>query len=205
MRIALCGKAGSGKDAVADILVRKYGFKKIKMAGGLKKMTAAYLQYLGVGEVVIDRMIEGDLKEVRSHHLGGKSPRVWMQSIGTEFGRDIISKGLWVNGEMSRLGLGSRIVCADVRFDDEAKVLQEHGFACIEKIGGSDSSVGIKGHISERGISAHHIYGQIPWANDPRDSEANVDGFMDAFEQHLCAIHEDYLTMETPSKECTRW
>ena len=38
MLIGVCGKAGSGKDTIADYLVKKYNFKKIALADPIKRM-----------------------------------------------------------------------------------------------------------------------------------------------------------------------
>src|SRR5690606_4187664 len=77
--IALSGPAGSGKSTAAAYLVDK-GYTLIKFAGPLKAMCQA------IG--FTDWHLEGDGKERPLDWLQGKSPRQFMQLLGTEFGRD---------------------------------------------------------------------------------------------------------------------
>src|SRR5690348_5804357 len=98
--IALAGKAGSGKSTAAKHLIERHGYAQGKFARALKEMTRAFLRYRGVDDATIERMIEGDLKEVPSDHMMQRSPRYFMQRIGTEFGRELINPDLWVDTEM---------------------------------------------------------------------------------------------------------
>lgn len=123
MIIALTGYAGSGKSTAAKHLVERHGFTLVKFAGPLKQM----MRCLGVGE----REIEGDLKEVPCAVLGGKTPRHAMQTLGTEWGRNLIHSNLWVNVAMASaeavLDQGGRVVIDDCRFPNEAVAVEEHG------------------------------------------------------------------------------
>ncbi len=123
MIIALTGYAGSGKSTVAQYLVEKHGYTRIKFAGPLKSMMRA----LGLGE----REIEGDLKEAPCRLLGGKSPRQAMQLLGTEWGRDLIHPELWVNVAMANaaavLDQGGRVVFDDTRFPNEVAAVRDMG------------------------------------------------------------------------------
>lgn len=123
MLIALTGYAGSGKSTVAKHLVEQHGFVLVKFAGPLKSMMRA----LGLGE----REIEGDLKEVPCRLLDGKTPRYAMQTLGTEWGRSLISSRLWVNAAMTSvdkvLDHGGKAVIDDMRFDNEALAVRMAG------------------------------------------------------------------------------
>ena len=88
MIIGLTGLAGSGETTVARHLMGMHGFVRHRMAEPLKSM----LKALGLTE----QQIDGDLKEVPCELLGGKTPRHAMQTLGTEWGRDLISQNLWV-------------------------------------------------------------------------------------------------------------
>lgn len=128
MIIGLTGYAGSGKSTAARHLVERHGFTLVKFAGPLKSMMRA----LGLGE----REIEGDLKEVPHRLLGGRTPRHAMQTLGTEWGRNLIHSNLWVNAAMASahavLDQGGRVVFDDVRFPNEVEAVRAAGGMIFE-------------------------------------------------------------------------
>lgn len=120
--IGVCGIKGSGKSVVATELT-KAGFATVKFAAPLKAM----LRVLGL----TDDHLEGHLKEMPSPMLMGRTPRWAMQSLGTEWGRDLIHPDLWVsqwkNIVCDVLDHGGRVVVDDMRFANELKALKEIG------------------------------------------------------------------------------
>lgn len=137
MIIGLAGKIGCGKSTVADFLEREHGFHRHRMAGPLKDM----MRCLGLTE----RHIEGDLKEVPCDLLGGKTPRFAMQTIGTDWGRDIVCQDIWTNAWRTTLPAGD-VVCEDVRFPNEAETVRMAGGVVIRICRGDDKDVK---HVSE--------------------------------------------------------
>jgi hypothetical protein len=131
--IAFVGLRRSGKDSAAAALVKE-GWQLVKFADGLKTMLRAYFQYLGVAPLDIERLIEGDLKEEPTHMLCGKSTRWAMQTLGTEWGRDLIGGDLWVNATLARASQFSRAVISDCRFPNEAKAVQTQGGLIIRVV-----------------------------------------------------------------------
>ena len=121
--IALTGYAGAGKSTVARHLVDRHRFTLVRFAGPLKAM----MRCLGLS----DREIEGDLKQQPHQLLCGKSPRHAMQTIGTEWGRDMIGQNLWVNVAMASawqvMEQGGRVVIDDCRFPNEAAAIKAAG------------------------------------------------------------------------------
>jgi len=124
--VGLTGLKGSGKDTAAKVL-KAAGFEEVKMAAGLKGMIRSFLYYQGVDSLIVERMIEGDLKEIETEYLGGKSPRQFMQLLGTEFGRDLIHPDLWVNAWKRRVASVDKVITTDIRFPNEAQALTEAG------------------------------------------------------------------------------
>lgn len=123
--IGLVGRKGSGKDTAAELLIDQ-GYQNVKFAGALKEMIRTLLAYQGVDESTIERMIEGDLKEVPTDYLGGHTPRFAMQTLGTEWGRDLIGKNFWVGTAMRRAD-GKPSVVTDVRFPNEVEAVETAG------------------------------------------------------------------------------
>ena len=152
--IGLMGLLGSGKSEAANHLVLNHGFQRIKFAGPLKNMMRA----LGLGE----NEIEGDRKELPCNLLGGKTPRFAMQTLGTEWGRNLIDPGLWVRAWMVAVGgtaEDSKIVVDDVRFPNEVRALLDMApelgrvIRIVRPMVGKAPS----SHVSEhQGLSADH-------------------------------------------------
>ena len=71
--------------------------------------------------------IEGDLKEVPSAWLNGKTPRQFMQLLGTEFGRKLIGDDFWVSLWSNEAQYERRVVVDDCRFPNEAMAVRRLG------------------------------------------------------------------------------
>lgn len=127
--IGLLGRKGSGKDTAAMALLSR-GYQNVKFAGALKDMVRALLSYQGVDPHTVERMVEGDLKEEPTIFLGGQSPRFAMQTLGTEWGRNLIADDLWVKSAIRRAG-DLRTVITDVRFPNEMEAVVAAGGVCF--------------------------------------------------------------------------
>lgn len=141
--VGFAGKMGSGKTTAARLLIEKHGFERIRFAGPLKNMMYA----LGLTEAEVD----GAFKESPCDLLGGKTPRHAMQTIGTEWGRNIIDDGLWIRAwrrAVEKTLPGAWIVVDDVRFPNEAAVIREMGGVLI-RIDRASEPRAAAGHSSE--------------------------------------------------------
>jgi hypothetical protein len=152
--IGLTGRKGAGKDTAASVLVAQ-GYENVKFAGALKDMIRTLLSYQGVDADTIERMIEGDLKEVPTRFLGGHTPRYAMQTLGTEWGRDKMGANFWVGTTKQKVravrSAGGKVVITDVRFLNEGVAVQEEGGIVYGVI--ADWIVPVEGeHESERQI-----------------------------------------------------
>lgn len=161
--VALKGKKRSGKDTLADFLIKNHGFVRVYYAEPLKRMLAELFRCAGISEDRIQRMIDGDLKEVPSQVLGGATPRYAMQTLGTEW-RNMIDPRLWINianAKISTLRVaGSNVVLTDLRFMHEAADLESQGFTIVE-IRRPEASTGLfEDHASEKemdSIAPHYL------------------------------------------------
>lgn len=141
--IAFTGLAGSGKSTAAKYLVEHHGFTRVRFAGPLKDMMRA----LGLTEAEI----EGDRKETPCDLLGGKTPRFAMQTIGTEWGRDIVAQDLWIrafNASLAKVPAGVPVVVDDARFPNEADAIVAAGGVLVRIVRPGAGS-GAAGHSSE--------------------------------------------------------
>lgn len=140
--IGLAAYAGSGKTLVASTL--KYeGFKVFPFAAPIKDSMRA----MGLDEDEIN----GSRKELPCDKLGGRSPRYAMQTLGTEWGRDLMHASLWVDIWKARvlaLPVGTPVVADDVRFQNEVDVIRSLG-GIIVRIVRADTTGSKSDHVSE--------------------------------------------------------
>lgn len=166
--VGLSGYAGSGKSTAAAHLVDR-GFTLVKFAGPLKDMCRA----IGLTE----DHIEGKLKQVPLEVLQGKSPREFMQLLGTEFGRDLIGSKFWIDlwkAQVSTiLDEGGSVVTDDCRFANEAAAIRSFEGA-IYRLSGRGGIEG--GHSSEQ----HHF--------EPDETIPNTHTI-----RHLCLRLDDLI------------
>lgn len=149
MLIGLSGKAGSGKDTVAEYLAKQHEFVPLAFADPVKKGLMAMFG--------IDKrwFADPELKETDIPEIG-TSPRILMQTLGTEWGRNLIDEDIWVDAVRRKvLALDSYdVVVTDVRFDNEAALIQELGGTLITVVRPETKDVGIYGHSSESGLTS---------------------------------------------------
>lgn len=146
--IGLSGLAGSGKTEAAKAL-ENAGYVRISFATPLKQM----LQVL---------VPEGTDKNERPPLLQGKTYREALQTLGTDWGRQMIGPDIWCNAAMSiadrLVEEGKNVVFDDVRFDNEAQAIVDRGGFVIRI---TRPGVNSMGHASEAGISPKLIGGTL--------------------------------------------
>ena len=115
--IGFSGLKGSGKTTAAEYMVAHHGFMRMSFAGPIKDM----LRVLGV--------FEDWPKEEPHPLLCGMTPRHALQTLGTEWGRDMIGGDIWVNIVKDRIEkfdyYSQRVVIDDVRFKNEVAMIEE--------------------------------------------------------------------------------
>jgi hypothetical protein len=155
--IGLCGKAGCGKDTMAQYFTMDAGLQRYALAQPMKQALTAMLD-------VPPGMIEDRVYKETVIPWVGKSPRQLLQTLGTEWGRDLVNKDLWVNLMVHRwevvqsLGLPGMVV-TDVRFPNEAEKIKLRGGhiyrihrPCVDEVAF---------HSSEQGIPDGFLSGTI--------------------------------------------
>jgi hypothetical protein len=160
--IAFAGAKGSGKDTAALALPLH---TNVKFAGALKSMLEALLRYQGCPEPMIVRYIEGDLKASPCPYLCGRTMRLAMQTLGTEWGRQTMADNFWlaaVENHIDNLEL-RRVVITDVRFPNEVAFVQAKGGRVLKVERPMLHGI-IDNHASETGIATLSCDGVI--AND---------------------------------------
>lgn len=124
MIIGLTGKAGSGKDLVADIICRHRRAVKMAWADTLYEALAA------ITGMTVEQLQCRETKEVPIAWLG-KSPRELLQTLGSEWGRMLVHRDMWVRIGMRRAReavlQGYDVIFVGTRFDNEAHAVREEG------------------------------------------------------------------------------
>lgn len=145
--IGVAGPARSGKDTVGDYLLgSRHGYQSYSFAQPMKDMICIML---GKSEDWINEHKEEMMENI------GASPRKMLQTLGTDWGRDMIHKDIWmmlglifINNCRSS-GIDG-VVITDVRFDNEAEMIRKSGgvICHINRPGGPE----VRDHASELGI-----------------------------------------------------
>lgn len=154
--VGLCGPAGCGKDTVASLMARE-GFFRYTLALAMKQGLEVML------DVPLSVWDDRVAKE-RVIPWIGKSPRQLAQTLGTEWGRNLVHTDLWVNRMLRswdavRVSGCPRMVVTDVRFDNEALAIISAGGTVwrIEREGVPP----VAAHSSESGVSTALTQGVI--------------------------------------------
>ena len=121
--IALTGHQRAGKITAAKVMVKNHGYAWTRFASPIREM----LRALGL----TDYQLDGPGKTEPCPLLMGKTPVHAMQTLGTEWGRNLISPILWCDqwARMADVVLheGGAVVVDDVRFAEEAAIVREMG------------------------------------------------------------------------------
>lgn len=152
--IGLAGRAGAGKDTVADYLWEKHGFMKTAFAEPLR---AAASSIFGVHpRLFLDR----EMKE-KALDYWGMSPRRMLQLLGNEAVKPVFGPDLWAKRWALTYQMFAEtddITVTDARFDLEAALIRNLGgvVVYIDRPGVSVSAEAAS-HSSENGLSDCYI------------------------------------------------
>lgn len=123
MIIGLTGPKRCGKDTVANLIMQhNTSFYPLSFAWPIKQMV---MEGLGLSM----EQVNGDLKDMPDP-VFGCTPRHILQTLGTEWGRELINESIWLLIMEQRIqNVGKDIVITDVRFENEASWIraQENG------------------------------------------------------------------------------
>jgi dephospho-CoA kinase len=163
MLIAFLGRKRSGKDTVADFLIKNKGFQKYVFADPLKKGLKAFFN------LTDEQLYDEKLKEEIDPRWG-VSPRKLLQIIGTDIFQHSLNKFIpdlkgetrnhWVNlfkewymKEIEK-NPNVKIVIADARFIHEVKAIKELGGVVIKINRTVSNNINNDIHISEMEIDS---------------------------------------------------
>ena len=147
MIIGFSGAKGVGKSSLANELQSRIEKTEImSFAEPLKKM----LEVIGVSQEI---MADPKLKNEALPWLG-VAPRFMLQTLGTEWGRDMVHNQIWLKVMNRKLASSKAglVLIDDCRFQNEADLIRSRAGVVIELY-----RKGIqydRGHTSEQGIES---------------------------------------------------
>jgi len=132
MIIGLIGFIGSGKGTVGELLAADHGFVQDSFAAPLKDAVSnifGWNRVLVEGTTPESRLWREAPDEFWSKAFGRPfTPRLALQLMGTEAGRNVFHQDLWVASLLNRCNqrVGSTVI-TDVRFKNEVATIQKAG------------------------------------------------------------------------------
>lgn len=151
--VGLAGLKGSGKDTVADFLVKNHGFRKYAFAEPLKECVQSLF-------LMTQNQMHGNAKDEIDPRYN-LTPRQVLQKFGTDFVREQVSQTFWVDRFSYWLMScpHEKIVVSDVRFPNESQKLHELGgkVYLVHRPGVATND----NHVSERPETLPAIDGHI--------------------------------------------
>lgn len=167
MLIGLGGLKESGKDALADELVRNHGFVKMGMSDALLKAAIVVDPYIPIsdhepmnGVTITGNCVRLSVLVERVGYVEAKKrPEVrrFIQVLGTDFGRNMVYPDLWVDLMwdliLEKQSSHDNIVVTGIRFPNELEMIENNGHsAWVNRPGLKVDSN--SGHASENSLTA---------------------------------------------------
>ena len=142
LSVALLGRAGAGKDTVAELLAGWHGHARVAFADPLKEMA------LAVDPIIYASSWDeyGETEEVRLSYAVGRygwdtakrdypEVRRFLQKLGAEGVRETIGLNTWIHLAEQKISEynadGRPVVITDVRFPNEVALARRLGFRLL--------------------------------------------------------------------------
>ena len=163
-----------GKSTAARFLVNEYGYSCISFADPLKAMIRTLLTCAGYSYDDIQAWCnEGKEMEIP---IIGASYRHLARTLGTEWGRELVSSDVWINIAEQKIIHSHGSICVDdMRFRNELNLLRVRGFRLVKIVrdtGRRDS------HISDSALASFEDW----------DHVITNDGTLEEFHEKIEAI-----------------
>jgi len=201
MIIGVIGFIGSGKGTAADVLVEKHGFVKLSFADAVKDATAAIFGWqrsLLEGDTEESRIFRETKDEWWSEKTGKNiTPRLALQLMGTEAGRDVFHKDVWVYALERKMEMYQNVVIADVRFPNEIEWMRSKGGFAVRVTRGPDpdwydtariaNNINATKHAEarEQMIESRVHYSEWAWVGQIMDYQLDNDGSISMLEADI--------------------
>jgi dephospho-CoA kinase len=176
MIIGLSGYAQTGKDTVADYLVKSYGFVRVAFADPIREALYKLDPKIRFGESsgvslshAVDRVGWEEVKKIST------DARELLQRLGTEVGRDMFGNDFWVNQAILRAKEHKKVVISDVRYVNEAEAVRLQG-GLLFRIN-KNNVVEVNKHESEKNLNDYKFDHVINNNSTKEDLYKTIDNF----------------------------
>ena len=180
--VGIAGPKRSGKDTTARILRHCLAeFDQDILVGQTSFADTIYdMLSVLVGHDVVERLRHSDEKDTEIIEPFGVTLRHLADTLGTEWGRDLVHRSLWVLALSNRAfreaalhDTPAVILVPDVRFPDEAQLIRDNGFLI---------------HIQRDGEKHQSVHrSAIPLVVEDTDTVFQNTGTLEAFERRIYA------------------
>jgi len=198
MLIGLLGWIGSGKGTVGDILRDDYHFYQDSFAAPLKDAAAAIFGWeraLLEGDTAESRAWREEIDEFWSQEFGKPfTPRLALQLLGTEAGRNVFHENVWTASLFKRARSKEHVVITDCRFINEVEGVHKEGGMVIHVVRGGypswwsiakeanlNNNQDAKDHLISLGIHAS----EYAWIGCPIDATIWNNGTLEELHQSV--------------------
>lgn len=184
MIVGLCGAAGSGKDTAAEALVKHQHFYPVSFTTPIKHVLNGLFQWRQAN------WEDREWKDTANEQAYGLTPREVAQRLGTDWGRNLIHKDIWIDMAIQEALqdhelYGHDHVFTDVRFPNEAKAIRDAG-GILLYITCKDLETGTKSFD-------HECESWQEWLWLYADAELSVDfGAIDALQEATLNVVANY-------------
>jgi len=206
MIIGVVGFLGSGKGTVGDVLIQNYGYYRLSFADAVKDSVSVIFGWPR-------HLLEGDTEESRvfreqpdpfwsERFEYDVTPRYMMQLMGTEAGRDVFHKNIWIYTLENRMRNFENVVVPDVRFPNEINFIRSKKGKIIRVKRGPEPDWYDLAHAANSDTFLHAPeayddmtktgihYSEWAWVGQEFDYVINNDGSIDELKQKLNNIME---------------
>jgi hypothetical protein len=175
--IGLSGYAQTGKDTIADYLVKTYGFTRVAFADPIREAVYKLNPKINIYDMksvslstAVDRLGWETVK------VESEDARWLLQRMGTEVGRDLFGPNVWVDKAMEKASRHDKVVITDVRYPNELEAILGHSGAVWRVI--KDDAGAVNRHASESALD-DYPFEYIIFNNDTKeDLYRSIDDLM---------------------------
>jgi hypothetical protein len=187
MLIGVVGFLGSGKGTVGDILIQEENYYRLSFADAVKDAVSVIFGWpreLLEGDTLDSRAFRESTDGFWSERFGyAVTPRYMLQLMGTEAGRDVFHKDIWIYVLEHRMKGKDDVVIPDVRFPNEIDFIKSKGGKVIRVTRGPEpiwyESAFADNKLGSRNMEAYYPdihFSEWAWIGQEFDYTITNDG-----------------------------